>query len=86
MAFFINIFMEPVDNTRVIMLQDLMEDNAAKKAELEYYEECLQDLLVKMHMVKAEINLTETIINVIKSEKADVLKRFIKKKDDSRIL
>jgi len=39
-----------------------------------------------MHMVKAEINLTETIINVIKSEKADVLKRFIKKKDDSRIL
>lgn len=74
------------DKAKLIMLTDLLEDNQAKKAELEFYEQCLQDLLFKMQMVRKEISLTETIIQVIKSEKADAIKRFIKKKDDSRVL
>ena len=46
----------------------------------------MQELLVKMHMVKNEINLTNTIIDVIKNEKADILQQFIESKDNTRVI
>ena len=46
----------------------------------------MQELLFKMQMVRKEINLTNTIIDVIKNEKADILQEFIESKDNTRIL
>ena len=46
----------------------------------------MQELLFKMQMVRKEINLTNTIIDVIKNEKADILRKFIESKDNTRIL
>ena len=37
-------------------------------------------------MVKNEINLTNTIIDVIKNEKADILQQFIESKDNTRVI
>lgn len=68
------------------MLVDLIEDRKVKQEELQYYEKCLQDLLQKMAMVKREINLTETIIDVIKNEKVEVIQDFIEERDNARIL
>lgn len=68
------------------MLVDLIEDRKVKQEELQYYEKCLQDLLQKMSMVKREINLTETIIDVIKNEKVEVIQDFIEERDNARIL
>ena len=68
------------------MLVDLLEDKQAKQEELEYYERCLKDLLTKMSYVKQEINLTETIIDVIKNEKVEVIQEFIEKRDKARII
>lgn len=68
------------------MLVDLLEDKQAKQEELEYYERCLKDLLSKMSYVKQEINLTETIIDVIKNEKVEVIQEFIEKRDKARII
>jgi hypothetical protein len=73
-------------NSKLIMLTDLLEDRKVKQEELDYYERCLQDLIVKMRMVKNEISLTETIIDIIKNEKVEVIEEFIKKRDESRIL
>ena len=39
-----------------------------------------------MALVRREIRLTESIIHVIKNEKAEVIADFIKKKEESRIL
>ena len=58
---------------KIILISDLIKDKEAKEEELAYYEKVMQELLVKMHMVKNEINLTNTIIDVIKNEKADIL-------------
>lgn len=74
------------DKSKLIMLVDLLEDRQAKQKELEYYEHCLQDLLHKMASVKREINLTETIIDVIKNEKVEVIQDFIEERDKARIL
>ena len=71
---------------KIILISDLIKDKEAKEEELAYYEKVMQELLVKMHMVKNEINLTNTIIDVIKNEKADILQQFIESKDNTRIL
>ena len=74
------------NGSKLIMLVDLLEDKQAKQEELEYYERCLKDLLSKMSQVKQEINLTETIIDVIKNEKVEVIQEFIEKRDKARII
>ena len=68
---------------KIILISDLIKDKEAKEEELAYYEKVMQELLVKMHMVKNEINLTNTIIDVIKNEKADILQQFIESKDNT---
>ena len=74
------------NGSKLIMLVDLLEDKQAKQEELEYYERCLKDLLSRMSQVKQEINLTETIIDVIKNEKVEVIQEFIDKRDKARII
>jgi len=71
---------------KIILISDLIKDKEAKEEELAYYEKVMQELLVKMHMVKNEINLTNTIIDVIKNEKADILQQFIESKDNTRVI
>ncbi len=74
------------NSSKLIMLVDLLEDKQAKQEELEYYERCLKDLLTKMSYVKQEINLTETIIDVIKNEKVEVIQEFIENRDKARVI
>lgn len=83
---FINNYMQDNNDVRIIMLQDLLDSQAEKLKELEYYEHALQELILRMSMIREEIRVTETIIHVIKSEKADILKKFIRSKDDTRII
>ena len=71
---------------KIILISDLIKDKESKEEELAYYEKVMQELLVKMHMVKNEINLTNTIIDVIKNEKADILQQFIESKDNTRVI
>ena len=78
--------MQDINDVKIIMLQDLLQSQEAKIKELEYYENALEELIRRMGMIREEIRVTETIIHVIKSEKADILKKFTRSKDDSRIL
>lgn len=62
---------------RIILLSDLLEDKLRKEKELEFYEQELRQLLVKMSWVRQEINLTETIIRLIQKEEIpDILKNI----------
>ena len=74
------------DNTKIVMLSELIADKANKEKELLYYQKVLEDLLVKMNLVRKEINLTETIIGIIKDERADLIADFIKDRDNDRVL
>ena len=71
---------------KIILISDLIKDKEAKEEELLYYEKVMQELMFKMHMVRKEINLTNTIIDVIKNEKADILQQFIESKDNTRVI
>ena len=71
---------------KIITITDLLQDKEAKQKELEYYEMCLKDLVIKMQIVRSQIGVTETIINMIKSENDTLFEDFIAAKDKARIL
>lgn len=63
-----------MSENKILLLTDIIEQKVRKEKELEYYQEQLQDLEKKMWFVRKEIELTNLIISVIESEKADILK------------
>jgi hypothetical protein len=71
---------------KIITITDLLQDKEAKQKELDYYEMCLKDLVIKMQMVRGQIGVTETIINMIKSENDTLFEDFMAVKDKARIL
>jgi len=73
-------------DNNIITITDLLADKESKQKELEYYEHCLAELISKMNMVRSQINVTETIITLIKTENDTLFEDFIKAKDNARIL
>jgi len=71
---------------KIITITDLLQDKETKQKELDYYEMCLKDLVIKMQLVRNQIGVTETIINMIKTENDKLFEDFIASKDKARIL
>lgn len=55
--------------TKLIILKDLQEAKKRKEQELEFYNKQLEELNRKMFWLGKEIELTNTIINMIEEEK-----------------
>jgi len=55
-----------------------------KEKELEFYQKTLKELLFKMSVIQQEIKLTNTIIDIIKSEKVECIAEYIHNKDNER--
>ena len=53
---------------RIILISDFIEQKLRKERELEFYEKELQELTVKIGFLRREVHLTNTIINMIKSD------------------
>ena len=73
---------------KLILLTDFIEQKLRKEKELEFYQKELEKLQEKMYWVKRDIDLTNTIIRVIKDEtvvdlvKETERKLLIGEKDD----
>ena len=64
---------------KIIQIADLIEDKLRKEQELEFYEQELQKLLLRMSFVRKEIDLTNVIIDMIQNEEIpDILKNISK--------
>lgn len=57
-----------MNDKKIILLTDIIEQRLRKQKELEYYEEELQKLQMKMFLTRKEIDLTNTIIDIIQNE------------------
>lgn len=53
---------------KLIMLTDIIEQKLRKEHELEFYEKELKKLEEKAYWLRREINLNETIIDIIKND------------------
>ena len=68
--------------SKIILLSDIIEQKVRKEKELEYYQQQLQELQQKMWSIKKEIEITNLCIDVIQSEKADIVSRRLLSDDE----
>lgn len=74
--------------SKIVMLTDILEQKIRKERELEFYQKELEKLQEKMYWLKREIDLNNTIIDIIQNETIINLvdnaeeKLLIKPKDD----
>ena len=64
----------------IINLQEVYEIRNRKERELDYYNKELEKLQIEMAFIKQEINLTNTIIDIIETEKVVDLREYVENK------
>ena len=62
-------------NTNIVIITDVLEMRTRKEEELAFYQEQLDKLIEKMRWVQKEIDVTNHIIDLIESEKSDIINR-----------
>jgi hypothetical protein len=77
MNFSREVFME---ERKIILLHDIIETKVRKEKELEYYQRQLEELQRKMFFLNKEIQLTNTIIDIVEAERVlDIREHLIEK-------
>jgi hypothetical protein len=61
----------------IILLDEILDLRSRKRKELEYYNQQLEELKLRMFFIQKEIDLTSNIIGMIEKEKMVDLKKFI---------
>jgi hypothetical protein len=70
------------EEQKLILITDFIEQKLRKEKELEFYLEELQKLQVKIGYLRREVDLTNTIIGMIKSEQVYDIKDNMLTKDN----
>ena len=68
------------NKSNILFLSDIIKQRTRKQDELEYYEQELKNLQVKMKFLREEIQLTNLIIHVVTNEKVVDIQKFIENK------
>ena len=64
-----------VEKSKIILLQDVFEHRKRKQKELEFYLQKKEELERKLGYLRQEINLTDYVIRLIKTEKEIEIKK-----------
>ena len=71
------------EDQRIILIADVIEQKLRKEKELEFYLKELAELERKIGWLRREVDLTNTIIDMIKSDGVyDVREQFLEKHSD----
>ena len=74
------------EESKLILITDFIEQKIRKEQELEYYLNELTELNRKIGFLRQEVDLTNTIINMIKAEQVhDVQERMVERLDNQII-
>jgi len=72
------------EEQKLILISDFIEQKLRKEQELEFYLKELEELQRKIGYLRNEVSLTNTIINMIKTEQVyDIKERMIEKQNDN---
>ena len=71
-----------MEDSRIILITDFIEQKLRKEQELEYYEKELMELQKKIGFLRKEVDLTNTIISMIKSEQVYDFKEHLIEKTE----
>jgi hypothetical protein len=74
------------EESKLILISDFIEQKIRKEQELEFYLRELAELNRKIGFLRQEVDLTNTIINMIKAEQVhDVKERMVERLDNQII-
>tara|TARA_B100000427_G_scaffold211880_1_gene176702 strand:- start:6 stop:233 length:228 start_codon:yes stop_codon:yes gene_type:complete len=71
-----------VDDRKIVLLTDFIEQKVRKEKELEYYTSQLEELQKKMFFLRKEIQLTNYIIEIVEQEKVIDIREYLEDKRD----
>ena len=71
-----------VDDRKIVLLTDFIEQKVRKEKELEYYTKTLEELQKKMFFLRKEIQLTNYIIDIVENEKVIDIRDYLEEKRD----
>ena len=71
-----------VDERKIVLLTDFIEQKVRKEKELEYYTKTLEELQKKMFFLRKEIQLTNYIIEIVENEKVIDIREYLEDKRD----
>lgn len=67
---------------KLILLSDFIDSRVRKEKELEYYQKKLEEIQDKMYWLNRELELTNTIISLVESDKVvDIKEKLIGKEN-----
>ena len=75
------------DETKIILITDLVDQRLRKEQEIDYYEKELRKIEERLAYLYKEKTLTETILSIVQAEKVVDIQEYIEakvleKKDD----
>jgi len=69
-----------MEEKKIILLSDFIDTRIRKEKELEFYQKQLEDIQQKMHWLQRDLDITNTIIDLIETEKViDIRDHFLTK-------
>jgi hypothetical protein len=68
------------NESNILLLSDIIKQRTRKQDELEYYEQELKKLEIKLIYLREEIKLTNLIIHVVTNEKVTDMHKYIESK------
>ena len=72
------------EEQKLILISDFIEQKLRKEQELDFYLKVLDELQRKIGYLRQEVSLTNTIINMIKTDNVyDIKEKMIEKKNDN---
>ena len=71
-----------VDEKKIVLLTDFIEQKVRKEKELEYNTKQLEELQKKMFFLRKEIQLTNYIIEIVENEKVLDIREYLEDKRD----
>lgn len=74
------------DESKLILITEFIEQKLRKEQELEFYIKELTELNRKIGFLRAEVDLTNTIINMIKSEQVYDIKDNMVANNENKLI
>ena len=68
-----------ISDRKIALISDIIEQKLRKEKELEFYTKELEELQRKMYFLQKDVDLTNTIINLIQAEQIIDIEKYIDK-------
>ena len=75
-----------ISDRKIALISDIIEQKLRKEKELEFYTKELEELQRKMYFLKKDVDLTNSIINLIQAEQIIDIEKYMLDKNMDKLM